>query len=53
MKPFNKDATQIVPDNASPVLKTKLNVKVEANFPFTINSTDDWTVNMTLLELSS
>lgn len=53
MKPANKDATQIIPSTASPVLKTSIKLKIEANFPFPINNPDDFTVNMTLISIST
>ena len=34
MKPFNKDATALIPSTASPVLKTMLIIKIEAAFPY-------------------
>ena len=52
MKPFNKDATALIPSTASPVLKTMLTIKIEAAFPYEVDNVDEWTVNMTLLELS-
>jgi hypothetical protein len=52
MKPINKDATQIIPSSASPVLKSKISFKIEANFPFPINDPSEFTVNITLITLS-
>ena len=52
MKPINKDATQIIPSSASPVLKSKIKFKIEANFPYPVNNASEWTVNITLLTLS-
>ena len=52
MKAINKDATQIIPSTASPVLKSKIKFKIEASFPYDINNPDEWTVNITLLDLS-
>jgi hypothetical protein len=50
MKDVNKDALQIVPPTASPVLKTKVQFKLQENFPFNLTK-EDFTVNITLLSL--
>jgi hypothetical protein len=52
MKPINKDATQIIPSSASPVLKSKISFKIEKDFPFPINDPSEFTVNITLITLS-
>ena len=52
MKPINKDATQIIPSSASPVLKTKISFKIEKDFPFPITDPSEFTVNITLITLS-
>lgn len=52
MKPINKDATQIIPTSASPVLKSKVKFKIETAFPYPIDNASEWTVNITLLTLS-
>jgi hypothetical protein len=53
MKQVNKDATQVIPPSASPVLKTMITIQIETAFPFAVNDTSEWTVNLTLLELGS
>lgn len=50
MKEVNKDALQVLPPSASPVLKTKLQFKLQQNFPFNLTK-EDFTVNITLLDL--
>jgi len=52
MKPINKDATSIIPYSASPVLKTKLKIMIEAAFPFPVNDPSEFAVNFTLVTLS-
>ena len=52
MKPINKDATSIIPYTASPVLKTKLKIRIEAEFPFPVNDPSEFAVNFTLITLS-
>jgi len=52
MKPINKDATQIIPNSASPVLKTMIKFKIEAGFTYPVNDPSEWTVNMTLITIS-
>ena len=52
MKAINKDAQAMVPNNASPVLKTKIVFTIQDNFPYNLNASE-FTVNMTLKELSS
>tara|TARA_B110000285_G_scaffold223751_1_gene279682 strand:- start:70 stop:360 length:291 start_codon:yes stop_codon:yes gene_type:complete len=53
MKPINKDATQIIPNSASPVLKTMLKFKIEAGFTYPVNDPSEWTVNMTVITRSA
>ena len=50
MKDVNKDALQILPPTASPVLKSKVQFKLQQNFPFNLTK-EDFTVNITLLDL--
>jgi hypothetical protein len=52
MKEVNKDALQILPPTASPVLKTKVQFKLQENFPFNLTK-EDFTVNVTLLALGA
>jgi len=47
IKTLNKDITSMIPNNASPVLKSKVIFTIMTGFPFTINK-DDFTVNFTL-----
>ena len=51
MKDVNEDALQMIPPTASPVLKTKIQFKLQSNFPFNLTK-EDFTVNITLLDLS-
>jgi len=53
MKPINKDATQIIPNSASPVLKTMIKFKIEAGFTYPVNDPSEWTVNMTVITRSA
>jgi hypothetical protein len=41
-----KSGVALVPNTASPVLKTKINITLEASFPYTLNKAD-FTVNAT------
>lgn len=50
MKEFNKNALQILPPSASPVLKSKIQFKLQENFPFNLTK-EDFNVNVTLLDL--
>jgi len=46
MKPATKSGTMLVPDSASPVLKTKIKIQLENDFAYTLNKVD-FTVNAT------
>jgi hypothetical protein len=41
-----KSGVQLVPNSASPVLKTKINITLESTFPYTLNKSD-FSVNAT------
>jgi len=48
IKNLNKDVTSMIPNNASPVLKSKVIFTIMSGFPFPIVK-DDFTVNFTAI----